>query len=126
MPKREKGFRKFAARKYDKITANGDKYGCIQTLVCGAYGWFQQALIRLCVCAAVALFVVLVLRTQTVRNAAARIAAPGTLISVLQGVVMFGMGLATTLSAGVARSISQRPTSFKTKGLSGTTNHPQV
>ena len=47
----------------------------IQTLVCGAYGWFQQALIRLCVCAAVALFAVLVLRTQTVRDAAARIAA---------------------------------------------------
>ena len=98
----------------------------IQTFACGAYGWFQQALIRLCVCAAVVLFAVLVLRTQTARDAAARIAAPGTLISVLQGVVMFGMGLATTLSAGVARSISQRPTSFKTKGLSGTTNHPQV
>ncbi len=47
----------------------------IQTLACGAYGWFQQALIRLCVCAAVVLFVVLVLRTQTVRDAAARIAA---------------------------------------------------
>ena len=47
----------------------------IQTLLCGAYGWFQQALIRLCVCAAVALFVVLVLRTQPVRDAAARIAA---------------------------------------------------
>ena len=47
----------------------------IQTLVCGAYGWFQQALIRLCVCAAVALFVVLVLRTQPIRDAAARIAA---------------------------------------------------
>ena len=47
----------------------------IQTLACGAYGWFQQALIRLCVCAAVALFAVLVLRTQTVRDAAARIAA---------------------------------------------------
>ena len=47
----------------------------IQTLACGAYGWFQQALIRLCVCVAVALFVVLILRTQTVRNAAARIAA---------------------------------------------------
>ena len=47
----------------------------IQTLACGAYGWFQQALIRLCVCAAVALFVVLVLRTQPVRDAAARIAA---------------------------------------------------
>ena len=47
----------------------------IHTLACGAYGWFQQALIRLCVCAAVALFVVLILRTQTVRNAAARIAA---------------------------------------------------
>ena len=24
----------------------------IQTFVCGAYGWFQQALIRLCACAA--------------------------------------------------------------------------
>ena len=47
----------------------------IQTLVCGAYGWFQQALIRLCVCAAVALFAVLLLRTQTVRDMAARIAA---------------------------------------------------
>ena len=47
----------------------------IQTLVCGAYGWFQQALIRLCVCVAVASFVVLVLRTQAVRDAAARIAA---------------------------------------------------
>ena len=47
----------------------------IQTFACGAYGWFQQALIRLCVCAAVALFVVLVLRTQPVRDAIARIAA---------------------------------------------------
>ena len=47
----------------------------IQAFACGAYGWFQQALIRLCVCAAVALFVVLVLRTQPVRDAAARIAA---------------------------------------------------
>ena len=47
----------------------------IQTLACEAYGWFQQALIRLCVCAAVALFVVLVLRTQPVRDAIARIAA---------------------------------------------------
>ena len=47
----------------------------IQTLVCGAYGWFQQALIRLCVCAAVALFAVLVLRTQPILDAAARIAA---------------------------------------------------
>ena len=47
----------------------------IQTLVCGAYGWFQQALIRLCVCAAVALFAVLILRTQAVRDMAARIAA---------------------------------------------------
>ena len=47
----------------------------IQTLVCGAYGWFQQALIRLCVCAAVVLFVVPVLRTQAVRDAAVRIAA---------------------------------------------------
>ena len=47
----------------------------IQTLACGAYGWFQQALIRLCVCAAVALFAVMILRTQTVRDAAARIAA---------------------------------------------------
>ena len=47
----------------------------IQTFACGALEWFQQALIRLCVCAAVALFVVLVLRTQTVRDAAARIAA---------------------------------------------------
>ena len=47
----------------------------IQAFACGAYGWFLQALIRLCVCAAVALFVVLVLRTQTVRDAAARIAA---------------------------------------------------
>ena len=47
----------------------------IHTFACGAYGWFQQALIRLCVCAAVALFVVLVLRTQTVRDAAARVAA---------------------------------------------------
>ncbi len=47
----------------------------IQTFACGAYGWFQQALIRLCVCAVVALFVVLVLRTQTVRDAIARIAA---------------------------------------------------
>ena len=45
----------------------------IQTLACGAYGWFQQALIRLCVCAAVALFAVLILRTQTVRDAAARL-----------------------------------------------------
>ena len=79
----------------------------IQTIACGAYGWFQQALIRLCVCAAVALFVVLVLRTQAVRDAAARIAALGTLISVLPGVVMFGIGLATTLSAEVARSIVQ-------------------
>ncbi len=79
----------------------------IQAFACGAYGWFQQALIRLCVCAAVALFAVLVLRTQTVRDAAARIAALGTLISVLPGVVMFGIGLATTLSAGVARSIVQ-------------------
>jgi len=47
----------------------------IQTLACGAYGWFQQALIRLCVCAAVALLAVLILRTQAVRNAAERIAA---------------------------------------------------
>ena len=47
----------------------------IQAFACGAYGWFQQALIRLCVCAAVALFVVLVLRTQPVRDAIARIAA---------------------------------------------------
>ena len=47
----------------------------IQTLACGAYGWFQQALIRLCVCAAAALFAVLILRTQTVRDAAARIAS---------------------------------------------------
>ena len=43
----------------------------IQTLACGAYGWFQRALIRLCVCAAAAL----ILRTQTVRDAAAWIAA---------------------------------------------------
>jgi hypothetical protein len=42
----------------------------IQTFACGAYGWFQQALIRLCVCAVVALFAVLVLRTQAVRDAA--------------------------------------------------------
>ena len=47
----------------------------IQAFACGAYGWFQQALIRLCVCAAVALFAVLVLRTQPVRDAIARIAA---------------------------------------------------
>ena len=47
----------------------------IHTLAYGDYGWFQQALIGLCVCAAVALFAVLVLRTQTVRDAAARIAA---------------------------------------------------
>jgi hypothetical protein len=47
----------------------------IHTFACGAYGWFQQALIRLCVCVAVALFVVLVLRTQAVRDAAERIAA---------------------------------------------------
>ena len=47
----------------------------IQTLACGAYGWFQQVLIRLCVCAAVALFAVLVLRTQPIRDAIARIAA---------------------------------------------------
>jgi len=43
----------------------------IQTLACGAYGWFQQVLIRLCVCAAAALFAVLILRTQTGHNAAA-------------------------------------------------------
>ena len=47
----------------------------IQTLACGAYGWFQQVLIRLCVCAVVALFAVLVLRAQAVRDAAARVAA---------------------------------------------------
>ena len=47
----------------------------IQTLACGAYGWFQQALIRLCVCVAVALFAVLILRTQAVRDAVERIAA---------------------------------------------------
>ena len=47
----------------------------IQTFACGAYGWFQQALIRLCVCAAVALIAVLILRTQTVRDTAARFAA---------------------------------------------------
>jgi len=47
----------------------------IQTLACGACGWFQRALIRLCVCAAAALLAVLVLRTQAVCNAAARIAA---------------------------------------------------
>ena len=47
----------------------------IQAFACGAYGWFQQALIRLCVCAAVALLAVLVLRTQPIRDAAARIAA---------------------------------------------------
>jgi len=47
----------------------------IQAFACGALEWFQQALIRLCVCAAVALFAVLVLRTQTVRDAAARIAS---------------------------------------------------
>ena len=47
----------------------------IQTFACGAYGWFQQAVMCLCVCAAVALFVVLVLKTQAVRNAAERIAA---------------------------------------------------
>ena len=39
----------------------------IQAFACVAYGWFQQALIRLCVCAAAALFAVLILRTQTVR-----------------------------------------------------------
>ena len=27
VPKREKGFRKFAARKYDTLTANGDEPG---------------------------------------------------------------------------------------------------
>ena len=47
----------------------------IQTSACGACGWFQRALIRLCVCAATALLAVLILRTQTVRDAAARIAA---------------------------------------------------
>ena len=47
----------------------------IQTFACGAYGWFQQAVMCLCVCAAVALIAVLVLRTQPVRDAIARIAA---------------------------------------------------
>ena len=46
----------------------------IQTLACGTYGWFQQALIRLCVCAAVAVIAVLILRPQIVCDETARIA----------------------------------------------------
>ena len=47
----------------------------MQTFACGAYGWFQQALIRLCVCAAVALIAVLVPRAQAVRDADCRAVA---------------------------------------------------